>query len=187
MKTETETEIYDYAPAYKVKYQWVLIAIMSSIFISFSSGYLLAVVTGDKEIAINMAIILGFITLIWGVVIGIKKMLVLWPNEEPKGFWSIVKIGLFNTTVLGYRNLPIGRLPWKVILTWGITMTAALTLYTNGDLVLLLMFEEYGAFSILLGLAMGVFPIQIVFEWGLGKIIRWLVPLQPSKIKEANG
>ena len=100
------------------------------------------------------------------MIIGMISMAKKWPTGEVRGFWSGAKVALLNYSLLGYRQIPIGELPWKTVLTWGIVAAVS---YPNivGEIIKL---EVVGATAfVFLVMITTIFAIFIM--WGIGKIL----------------
>ena len=161
-----ETRNLDYNPAFGIYYRWQLVANILFVVTIVAVSFIAAALGAEEATAVNTAVALGIVMMLWAYIVGLKKMAYAWPTGEGKPFWKGgLKVTLLNFGLLGYRHTPASQLPWKAVLTWG--MASALLSPT------LLQYAVAGLYGQLLQVAVLVVflvPIVILAMWGLGKL-----------------
>ena len=151
---------YDYNNSFAAYYQWQLVANITILIAIVLQAF------GQDRIPSELTIFMGLGFWLVAMIIGMISMAKKWPTGEVRGFWSGAKVALLNYSLLGYRQIPIGELPWKTVLTWGIVAAVS---YPNivGEIIKL---EVVGATAfVFLVMITTIFAIFIM--WGIGKIL----------------
>ena len=150
----------DYTASITKMFQWQIIATLALIVITFMAGFIGGTIGLSAATATNSAMIIGLLIYVFAYVIGLIRFAENYPNIK-EGFWPKFWAGFLGFTRIGWDQIGLKNLPWKVIMTWGLAATifSPSVLSTAGD---------PATFVISIVLSIIILPAMTALIYGIG-------------------
>ena len=132
--TGENAQTIDYTNSATKLFQWQIIATLALIAVTFMAGFIGGTIGLSAATATNSAMVIGIAIYVFAYVIGLIRFAENYPGLK-EGFWPKFWAGFLTFTRIGWDQIGLKNLPWKVIMTWGLAATifSPSVLSTAGD------------------------------------------------------